>query len=354
MPPRNPIVRDHGRHPGFIGKTPTNGAIAFAATIFCAERALLTMWFSDPLPHLTLAATATLALLVLCYAAGTLHLGLRRRGTRDAADEDLPPGFRAHVADMAATAGVGPPAIVLRNDPDSPLAAAESHLGRYASFEQHAFVALNTAFIEEGAFLEVARGAVVAQPIYLVFLSAGDAPAKATGLVPEEVSMVPLSTLWVPILVSAVLVFVASSFIHMVLPYHRNEHRGLPKEDEIQQALRKFAIPPDDYFLPHAASMADMKSAAFAEKMKAGPVAIITKRINSTLRNLNVRGGRPHSHDVRFKTAAILFQAVIGPRPTAGFPGADASCAVRPVDPRHPATTCRRTAPGCSRPCSIA
>ena len=58
-----------------------------------------------------------------------------------------------------------------------PLAAAESHLGRYASFEQHAFVALNTAFIEEGVFLEVARGAVVAQPIYLVFLSAGDAPA---------------------------------------------------------------------------------------------------------------------------------------------------------------------------------
>ena len=92
--------------------------------------------------------------------------------------------------------------------------------------------------------------------------------------------MVPLSTLWVPILVSAVLVFVASSFIHMVLPYHRNEHRGLPKEDEIQQALRKFAIPPDDYFLPHAASMADMKSAAFVEKMKAGPVAIITVRPN--------------------------------------------------------------------------
>ena len=37
--------------------------------------------------------------------------------------------------------------------------------------------------------------------------------------------MVPLSTLWVPILVSAVLVFVASSFIHMVLPYHKGDYR---------------------------------------------------------------------------------------------------------------------------------
>ncbi len=92
--------------------------------------------------------------------------------------------------------------------------------------------------------------------------------------------MVPALTLWLPIVASAVLVFVASSFIHMVLPYHRHEHRGLPKEDEIREALRKFNIPPDDYFLPHASSMAEMKSAAFAEKMKTGPVAIITVRPN--------------------------------------------------------------------------
>jgi len=33
--------------------------------------------------------------------------------------------------------------------------------------------------------------------------------------------MVPLTSLWAPILLSAVIVFVASSIMHMVLPFHR-------------------------------------------------------------------------------------------------------------------------------------
>jgi Fe-S cluster assembly protein SufD len=57
------------------------------------------------------------------------------------------------------------------------ISAAEQHLGRYASFERHPFVALNTAFIEEGAFMEVARGAIVSQPIHLVYLFTGESQA---------------------------------------------------------------------------------------------------------------------------------------------------------------------------------
>jgi hypothetical protein len=90
--------------------------------------------------------------------------------------------------------------------------------------------------------------------------------------------MVPALTLWLPTLVSAVAAFVASTIIHMVLPYHRNELRRLPREDEILEALRKFGIPPGDYALPHAGSMEAMKSAAFIERMKAGPVAFMTVR----------------------------------------------------------------------------
>ncbi len=37
--------------------------------------------------------------------------------------------------------------------------------------------------------------------------------------------MVSLMSLWIPILVSAVIVFVLSSIIHMVLPYHRTDLR---------------------------------------------------------------------------------------------------------------------------------
>jgi hypothetical protein len=90
--------------------------------------------------------------------------------------------------------------------------------------------------------------------------------------------MVPALTLWLPTLLSAVVVFVASSIMHMVLPYHRNDLRKLPKEDEIMEALRTFAIPPGDYAMPLAGSMEGMKSPEFVEKMKAGPVAFMTVR----------------------------------------------------------------------------
>jgi hypothetical protein len=90
--------------------------------------------------------------------------------------------------------------------------------------------------------------------------------------------MVPTLSLWLPTLLSAVVVFVASSLIHMVLGYHGNDVRKLPKEDEAMEALRKLAIPPGDYAVPRPGSMKEMQSAAFIEKMKAGPVATMTVR----------------------------------------------------------------------------
>ena len=88
--------------------------------------------------------------------------------------------------------------------------------------------------------------------------------------------MVPVMSLWLPILLSAVFVFVASSIIHMMLPYHKGDYRKVPAEDDVMDALRKFNIPPGDYMLPRCDSAAEMKSPAFLEKMKKGPVAIMT------------------------------------------------------------------------------
>ena len=88
--------------------------------------------------------------------------------------------------------------------------------------------------------------------------------------------MVPLTSLWLPILLSAVFAFLLSNLLHMVLPYHKGDYRSVPSEDEVQTALRKFNIPLGDYMLPRAGSMAGMKDPAFLEKMKKGPVAIIT------------------------------------------------------------------------------
>jgi len=88
--------------------------------------------------------------------------------------------------------------------------------------------------------------------------------------------MVPIMSLWLPIVLSAIVVFIASSIIHMVLPYHKSDYKGLPDEDAVLSALRKISIPPGDYVFPKPSSPKDMKSPAFLEKWKAGPVGMMT------------------------------------------------------------------------------
>jgi hypothetical protein len=88
--------------------------------------------------------------------------------------------------------------------------------------------------------------------------------------------MMSLMSLWLPILLSALIVFVASSVMHMLLTYHKNDNLKVPKEDEAMAALRPLNIPPGDYFMPHADSMKAMKDPAFIDKMKSGPVVLCT------------------------------------------------------------------------------
>jgi hypothetical protein len=103
--------------------------------------------------------------------------------------------------------------------------------------------------------------------------------------------MISLTALWLPILLSAVIVFVASSLIHMVLPWHKSDYPKMPNEEKAMDALRALAIPPGDYMVPRPASMQDMKSQEFLEKMKKGPVMIVTVRPNGPMsmgRNLGL------------------------------------------------------------------
>jgi hypothetical protein len=88
--------------------------------------------------------------------------------------------------------------------------------------------------------------------------------------------MVSLLSLWLPILVSAVIVFVVSSIIHMMLPYHRSDYGKVAAEDALMDAVRGLKIPPGDYVVPNAGSAAAMKDPAFIEKMNKGPVLIMT------------------------------------------------------------------------------
>jgi hypothetical protein len=88
--------------------------------------------------------------------------------------------------------------------------------------------------------------------------------------------MVPIPELWLPILLSAVAVFILSSIIHMVLGYHKNDFAALPNEEEVVKDLRKHNLPAGNYSFPRASSMKDMKSSEYIEKMKQGPVGMMT------------------------------------------------------------------------------
>lgn len=88
--------------------------------------------------------------------------------------------------------------------------------------------------------------------------------------------MVSVLSLWAPILIAAVLVFIVSSIIHTVLTYHRTDFVQVPGEEAVMEALRKFDIPPGEYVMPHASTPKEMGTPEFIEKTKQGPVGFMT------------------------------------------------------------------------------
>ncbi len=85
-----------------------------------------------------------------------------------------------------------------------------------------------------------------------------------------------MTSLLLPIVLSAIVVFVVSSILHMVLTYHRNDYKRVPDENAVMDALRPFNLPPGDYLVPAAGSPAAMRSEDFKAKVKKGPVVIMT------------------------------------------------------------------------------
>jgi len=88
--------------------------------------------------------------------------------------------------------------------------------------------------------------------------------------------MVSIVSLWLPILLSAVAVFIISSIIHMFLGYHKNDFNKLPAEDQAMDEIRKLNIPPGDYMMPYSTDNKERQSQEFKDKMNKGPVAVIT------------------------------------------------------------------------------
>ena len=83
-----------------------------------------------------------------------------------------------------------------------------------------------------------------------------------------------LTQLWLPILVAAAFVFVASSIFHMAIPIHKNDHKKLPGEEEILELMRAKGVEPGQYMFPNCESMKEWNTPEMKAKWQQGPVGI--------------------------------------------------------------------------------
>jgi hypothetical protein len=88
-----------------------------------------------------------------------------------------------------------------------------------------------------------------------------------------------LASLWLPIVLSGVFVFIASALINMLFKFwHAPDYRGFSNEDEIRAAIRNGNPEvPGQYALPWCSAEA-MKDPAMQEKFRQGPVGIVYLR----------------------------------------------------------------------------
>lgn len=92
--------------------------------------------------------------------------------------------------------------------------------------------------------------------------------------------MVTFTALLLPILVAAVCVFVLSSIVWMVLPYHKKDYRELPDQEAVRAALGG-GVPPGQYCVPYGSGPEDWKTEEYQRRVKEGPVAMLTVMPNA-------------------------------------------------------------------------
>lgn len=93
--------------------------------------------------------------------------------------------------------------------------------------------------------------------------------------------MITIGTLWTPILLSAVLVFVASFLAWVVSPHHKSDWKKLPDEEAVRAAMNKMSgqkLEPGQYVIPYAADQSAMQDEGYLKKCSEGPVGILTLR----------------------------------------------------------------------------
>lgn len=94
---------------------------------------------------------------------------------------------------------------------------------------------------------------------------------------------VAFSSLLLPIVLSAVLVFVASSVIHMTLRYHNVDYRPLSNEDAVMAAVRQGGATPGQYVFPHCKDHKQLSDPEMMRKFTEGPLGVLYVKSGSPL-----------------------------------------------------------------------
>ena len=84
--------------------------------------------------------------------------------------------------------------------------------------------------------------------------------------------LIPLTALWLPILLSAALAFIASALVWTVVGHHKTDFKQVPDEDNVLAAMRTGGLAPGSYFFPHAKDRGEMDTPEHKAKMEEGPV----------------------------------------------------------------------------------
>ena len=81
-----------------------------------------------------------------------------------------------------------------------------------------------------------------------------------------------LTPLWLPILLSAAVVWIVSAVVWMALPHHKRDFIRLPDEGSLMDYLRKSGIEPGNYVFPDFRDRESMKSEKTQQALEHGPV----------------------------------------------------------------------------------
>ena len=87
--------------------------------------------------------------------------------------------------------------------------------------------------------------------------------------------MVSLASLWLPIIISSIFVWIGSALVWMVFPHHRSDFKQLPDEEAARSGIGP-DIAPGLYNIPHIADWSEVKKPGGEKKFTDGPVGFLT------------------------------------------------------------------------------